>query len=183
MGCGDVRPLRTGGVDFTGQERATLNKLTMPPHARWARRPGRGWGSRDWPCSLALRHLSCRLYTRCFFAMVRGCGSPPLQSSCTLISTRVLGQHYQVDEKHVDRPPRYCALARREPTMLGIKNGRQPQLDNTVTIRATTPSPAAGARVRRLVSQDAVEIRLVQHAPAARADRLRAASGIRSALL
>ena len=31
MGCGDVRLLRTiGGVDFTGQERATLNKLTMP---------------------------------------------------------------------------------------------------------------------------------------------------------
>ena len=39
--------------------------------------------------------------------------------------------HCQVDEKHVDQPPRYCALARREPTMLGIKNGRQPQLDNT----------------------------------------------------
>ena len=32
--------------------------------------------------------------------------------------------HCQVDEKHVDQPPRYCALARREPTMLGIKNGR-----------------------------------------------------------
>ena len=31
MGCGDVRLLRTiGGVDVTGQERATLNKLTMP---------------------------------------------------------------------------------------------------------------------------------------------------------
>ena len=31
MGCGDVRLLRTiGGVDFTRQERAALNKLTMP---------------------------------------------------------------------------------------------------------------------------------------------------------
>ena len=31
MGCGDVRLLRTtGGVDFTEQERAALNKLTMP---------------------------------------------------------------------------------------------------------------------------------------------------------
>ena len=31
MGCGDVRLLRTiGGVYFTGQERAALNKLTMP---------------------------------------------------------------------------------------------------------------------------------------------------------
>ena len=31
MGCGDVRLLRTiGGVDFTRQERATVNKLTMP---------------------------------------------------------------------------------------------------------------------------------------------------------
>ena len=31
MGCGDVRLLRTiRSVDFTGQERAALNKLTMP---------------------------------------------------------------------------------------------------------------------------------------------------------
>ena len=31
MGCGDVRLLRTiGNVDFTGQERAAHNKLTMP---------------------------------------------------------------------------------------------------------------------------------------------------------
>ena len=31
MGCGDVRLLRTiGGVDFTRQERATHNKLTIP---------------------------------------------------------------------------------------------------------------------------------------------------------
>ena len=35
MGCGDVRLLRTiGNVDFTGQERAALNKLTMPLIAR-----------------------------------------------------------------------------------------------------------------------------------------------------
>ena len=40
-------------------------------------------------------------------------------------------RHCQVDENHVDRPPRYWALARRGPTMLGIKNSRQPQLDNT----------------------------------------------------
>ena len=37
----------------------------------------------------------------------------------------------QVDEKLVDRPPRYWARASREPAMLGIKNGRRPQLDNT----------------------------------------------------
>ena len=31
MGCGDVRLLRTiGGLDVTGQERAALNKLTIP---------------------------------------------------------------------------------------------------------------------------------------------------------
>ena len=31
MGCADVRLLKTiGSVDFTGQERAALNKLTMP---------------------------------------------------------------------------------------------------------------------------------------------------------
>ena len=44
---------------------------------------------------------------------------------------RVGRRHCQVDENHVDRPPRYWALARRRPTMLGIKNSRQPQLDNT----------------------------------------------------
>ena len=34
MGCGDVRLLRTiGSVDFTGQERAAFNKLTMPSDA------------------------------------------------------------------------------------------------------------------------------------------------------
>ena len=38
-------------------------------------------------------------------------------------------RHCQVDEKVVDRPPRYWAPARREPAMLGIRNGRQPQLD------------------------------------------------------
>ena len=38
----------------------------------------------------------------------------------------------QVDAKLVDRPPRYCARVRREPAMLGIRNGCQPQLDNTV---------------------------------------------------
>ena len=31
MGCGDVRLLRTiEGIECTGQERAALNKLTMP---------------------------------------------------------------------------------------------------------------------------------------------------------
>ena len=38
-------------------------------------------------------------------------------------------RYCQVDEKLVDRPPRYWVLARREPTMLGIKTGRQPQFD------------------------------------------------------
>ena len=34
MGCGDVRLLKTiGSVDFTGQERAALNKLTTPTRA------------------------------------------------------------------------------------------------------------------------------------------------------
>ena len=39
--------------------------------------------------------------------------------------------HSQVDEKLVDRPPRYWTRASREPAMLAIKNGRRPQLDNT----------------------------------------------------
>ena len=40
-------------------------------------------------------------------------------------------RYCQVNEKLVDRPPRYWARASREPAMLGIKNGRRPQLDNT----------------------------------------------------
>ena len=47
-----------------------------------------------WPtrlaCSLAFRHLSCRLYIRFLFAMVRRCGSLPSRSSCTSISTASL---------------------------------------------------------------------------------------------
>ena len=42
-----------------------------------------------------------------------------------------LSGHCQVDEQLVDRPPRCWAPTRREPAMLGIKNGRQLQLDNT----------------------------------------------------
>ena len=40
--CGDVRLLRTiRSVDFTGQERAALNKVTMPADGRRSiRRPG-----------------------------------------------------------------------------------------------------------------------------------------------
>ena len=44
--------------------------------------------------------------------------------------------HSQVNEKLVERPPRYWARASREPAMLGIKNGRRPQLDNTHVIVA-----------------------------------------------
>ena len=40
-------------------------------------------------------------------------------------------RYCQVDGKLVDRPPRYWARASREPAILGIRNGRQPQLDNT----------------------------------------------------
>ena len=45
----------------------------------------------------------------------------------------------QVDEKLVDRPPRYWARARREPAILGIKNGRRPQLDNTLPLHREEP--------------------------------------------
>ena len=47
------------------------------------------------------------------------------------ISAEVHSWHCQVDEKLVERPPRYWVPARREPAMLDIKNGRQLQLDNT----------------------------------------------------
>ncbi len=50
---------------------------------------------------------------------------------------RVAGGYCQVDEKPVDQPPRCWARARHEPAMLGIRNGRQPQLDNTQRIAFT----------------------------------------------
>ena len=52
-------------------------------------------------------------------------------------------RYCQVDDKLVDRPPRYWARASREPAMLGIRNGRQPQLDNTQPTRvAGVDAPA-----------------------------------------
>ena len=54
-------------------------------------------------------------------------------STGALVHNSDRGRGYcQVDEKLADRPPRYWARARREPTMLGIRNGRQPQLDSTM---------------------------------------------------
>ena len=52
----------------------------------------------------------------------------------------------QVDEKLVARPPRYWARASREPAMLGIRNGRQPQLDNTRVRSVRRREPAADSR-------------------------------------
>ena len=53
-----------GRLDATRRRRATPASGASPhgrrqrPHAGRASRPGRGWGPRDWPRSLALRHLS-----------------------------------------------------------------------------------------------------------------------------
>ena len=47
---------------------ASPNGRRPRPHARRASRPGRGWDPRDWPRSLAVRHLSCRLDIRYLFA-------------------------------------------------------------------------------------------------------------------
>ena len=59
--------------------------------------------------------------------------------------------HCQVDEKVVDRPPIYWAPARREPAMLGIRNGRQPQLDNTRALRRPSAGTiSATAAIREL---------------------------------
>ena len=58
-------------------------------------------------------------------------------------------RYCQVDENHVVRPPRYWAQARREPAILGIRNGRQPQLDcehdpSACRGRSVTPVGAGG---------------------------------------
>ena len=56
--------VHAGRLDATRRRRATPARGASPhgrrqrPHARRASRPGRGWDPRDWPCSLALRHLS-----------------------------------------------------------------------------------------------------------------------------
>ena len=52
----------------------------------------------------------------------------------------------QVDQELVDLPPRYWARARREPAILGIRNGHQPQLDNTMDLRLhpCSVAPAKG---------------------------------------
>ena len=54
-----------------------------------------------------------------------------LPPSSVATRLRAVVRYCQVDEKLADRPPRYCARARREPAMLGIRNGCQPQLDST----------------------------------------------------
>ena len=59
--------------------------------------------------------------------------SPPTRLPSAKLNPRRWGGYCQVDEKLVDRPPRYWARANREPAILGIKNGRRPQLDNTRT--------------------------------------------------
>ena len=69
--------VHAGRLDATRRRRATPASGASPngrrqrPHARRASRPGRGWDPRDWPRSLAVRHLSCRLDIRYLFAMVR----------------------------------------------------------------------------------------------------------------
>ena len=52
----------------------------------------------------------------------------------------------KLTQKRVDLPPRYWARARREPAMLGIRNGCQPRLDNTSS-RPFGPSVVAPATV------------------------------------
>ena len=59
----------------------------------------------------------------------------------------------QVDEKLVDRHPRYRARASREPAMLGIRNGRQPQLDNTAG-RPPVSQPSPCSTLRAVESSD-----------------------------
>ena len=56
-----------------------------------------------------------------------------------------LGGYCHVDEKLVDLPPRYWARARREPAILGIRNGHQPQLDN-ISPRAISNTSGAASR-------------------------------------
>ena len=66
------------------------NGRRQRPHARRASRPGRGWDPRDWPRSLAVWHLSCHLYIRYLFAMVRCFRHELLLSRHYLLLTKAL---------------------------------------------------------------------------------------------
>ena len=80
--------------------------------------------------------------------LVADCPVNPRTEAETTDSGAAAG-HCQVDEKLVDRPPRYWARASREPAMLGIKNGRRPQLDNTLS-RNTRASRRQGTPTCRI---------------------------------
>ena len=75
-------------------------------------------------------------------------------------------RYCQVDEKLVDQPPRCWARARHEPAMLGIRNGRQPQLDNTQRIAFTIQTgpgdrpPACASRIPNSLAESRIEATL-----------------------
>ena len=77
-------------------------------------------------------------------------------------SAKVFHRHCQVDEKLVDRPPRYWAPARLEPTMLSIKTAVS--LNLTIPCRLPRPRISGTKRGKR------IPINAV-HGPGACADR------------
>ena len=88
-------------------------------------------------------------------------GNRKTRRSVNAVSIAQSERYCQVNEKLVDRPPRYWAPASREPAMLGIKNGRRPQLDNTIR------------RALQMVEEVNLDVRLVSYgAPTPALDRL-----------
>ena len=81
-----------------------------------------------------VRHTLADLLGQRIFGIA--CGHPDGNDGDRLADDPI-HRYCQVDEKLVDRPPRYWAQARREPAMLGIRNGLQPQLDNTLKMNET----------------------------------------------
>ena len=119
---------RTRG-DGPDDEKTLTWLLGFPPHAR-------GWTVKP-ECAGLLGLVSParagmdpdgHLVHKSFLGFPRTRGDGP----CDAYNHKATSWHCQVVEQLVDRPPRCWAPTRREPAMLGIKNGRQLQLDNTV---------------------------------------------------
>ena len=93
---------------------------------------------RDAPALAAMRRLAAQYprygYRRIRIFLKREGHTMSTDRTHRLWRQAGLQGHCQVGEKLVDRPPRYWAPARLEPTMLSIKNSPQPQLDNTAKL-------------------------------------------------
>ena len=113
--------------------------VIMPPGTGFHCAASHCSGGRAWACGAPLRGGVSHEAKGWGGARRSGVGrlGPPPPGYC------------QVDVKLVDRPPRYCARVRREPAILGTRNGYQLQLDNTQPGTADASEPATEHHAQR----------------------------------